>query len=230
MLDPRHPFFPTFERLMTEAAAQTPVYDLGTSSRFAKEVGLVRHLFDEASYRAGGYHPDMTLGPSSCDFDCDVQNLSRIADSEAGCVLSISVLEHVLNPHQAVREMCRVLRPGGLAIVSVPFFVAYHGKSGRDMNPVYVRGTDLQADSSHTGYGDFWRFTHEGLALMFAEAGFSRVEVYPVDGWLISRLELLGLYQRLARVPLVRTLIHKLDRPQLGRMSTMHFVRAERAV
>lgn len=214
---------------MAEAAARMPVYDLGTSARFAKEVGLVRHLFDEAAYRAGGYKPDMTLGASSCDFDCDIQDLSGIADGEAGSVLCISVLEHVLDPHAAIREMCRILRPGGLAIVSVPFFVAYHGKSRRDVNPVYTRGNDGQTDSSHGGYGDFWRFTHEGLALMFAEAGFSRVDVYPIDGWLISRLEMLGLYRRLARVPVLRTLINKIDRVQLGRTTTMHFVRAEKA-
>jgi len=213
---------------MAEASAQTPVYDLGTSARFAKEVGLVRHLFDESTYRAGGYRPDMTLGSSSCDFDCDIQNLSGIADGEAGSVLSISVLEHVLDPHRAVREMCRILRPGGLAIVSVPFFVAYHGKSGRDVNPVYVRGSNCQTDSSHTGYGDFWRFTHEGLALMFSEAGFSRVDVYPIDGWLIGRLEVLGLYRRLASLSVLRKLIHKLDQPRLGRTTTMHYIRAEK--
>lgn len=228
MLDRRHPFFPTFERLMTEAAALIPVYDLGTGARFAKEVGLVRHLFDETAYHAGGYRPDMALGAANCDFDCDIQNLSGIADGEAGSVLSISVLEHVLDPQAAVREMCRILRPGGLAIVSVPFFVAYHGKSGRDANPVYERGSDWQTDSSHAGYGDFWRFTHEGLALMFAEAGFSRVDVYPIDGWLISRLEVLGLYRCLTRLPVLRTLIHKFDRPRLGRSATMHFVRAEK--
>lgn len=122
-----------------------------------------------------------------------------------------------------------ILRPAGQAIFSVPFFVSYHGKSGRDANPVYERDSDWQTDPSHAGYGDFWHFTHEGLALMSAEAGFSRVDVYPIDGWLISRLQVLGLYQRLARVPLVRTL-YKIDRPQLGRMTTMHFVRAEKAI
>ena len=64
---------------MTEAAALTPVYDLGTGARFAKEVGLVRHLFDETAYHAGGYRPDMALGAANCDFDCDIQNLSGIA-------------------------------------------------------------------------------------------------------------------------------------------------------
>jgi SAM-dependent methyltransferase len=213
---------------MVEAAARTPVYDLGTSARFAKEVGLVSHLFDESSYRAGGYRPDMTLGTSRCDFDCDVQDLSGIADGTAGSVLSISVLEHVLDPRQAVREMWRILRPGGLAVVSVPFFVSYHGKSDCVVNPVYVRGSARQVDSSHAGYGDYWRFTHEGLALLFGEAGFSTVEVFPIDGWLISRLEALGLYVHLSRIPLVRKLIGRYDHPKLGRMASMHFVRAEK--
>lgn len=228
MLDFRHPFFPTFERLMAEAAARSPVYDLGTSARFAKEVGLVRQLFNESSYRAGGYRPDLSLGAMACDFDCDIQNLSGIADGEAGSVLCLSVLEHVLYPEKAVREIGRILRPGGLAIVSVPFFAAYHGKSSRDASPVYERSMGWQSDSSHGGYGDFWRFTHEGLAFLFAEAGFSRVDVFPIDGWLISRLQVLGLYHRLHRLPFLPGLMARLDRPRLGRSTTMHFVRAEK--
>lgn len=229
MLDVHHPFFPTFEHLVAEVAARDPVYDLGTSARFAKEVGLVRHLFDANNYRAGGYQPDFNIGRDACDFHCDIQNMSEIGNSEAGSVLCISVLEHVLDPHAAIREIFRILRPGGVALVSVPFFVAYHGKSGRDVNPVYDHRRNWQIDSSHDGYGDFWRFTHEGLGLMFAQAGFSRVDVHPIDGWLISRLELLGFYRRLARLPMLRSLIHKLDRPRLGRTTTMHFVRAEKA-
>jgi len=228
VLDARHPFFPTFVRLMSEAATMRPVYDLGTSARFAKEVGLVRHLFDEANYRAGGYRPDLNLGDQACDFDCDIQNLSGIADGEAGSVLCLSVLEHVLYPERTVREIGRILRPGGLAIVSVPFFAAYHGKSGRDANSIYECSKGWQTDSSHGGYGDFWRFTHEGFAFLFAEAGFSRVDVFPIDGWLISRLQVLGLYYRLRRLPFLPGLMARLDRPRLGRSTTMHFVRAEK--
>jgi SAM-dependent methyltransferase len=228
VLDHRHPFFLVFLRLMAEAANRTPVYDLGTSARFAKEVGLVRHLFDERNYFAGGFRPDFSVA-NACDFDCDIQNLTNLPDGQAGSVLCLSVLEHVVEPQRAIREMYRILRPGGLAIVSAPFYVSYHGKSRRDINPVYSSERDFTIDSSHSGYGDFWRFTHEGLALMFAKAGFSRVDVYPIDGWLISRLEILGLYRRFVRLPFLRSLIHKLDRPRLGRMTTIHFVRAEKA-
>ena len=120
MLDLRHPFFPAFERLMTEAATHAPVYDLGTSSRFAKEVGLVRHLFDKENYRAGGYRPDLSLGVDACDFDCDIQQLSGIADGEAGSVLCISVLEHLWEPAVTLAEFYRVLKPGGQCLINVP--------------------------------------------------------------------------------------------------------------
>lgn len=155
VLDSRHPFFSKFVSLMRKAAAKPPVSDLGTSSRFAKEVGLVRHLFDEAQYFAGRLRPDMSLGHESCDLDRDI-------------------------------------------------------------------------DSSHATYGDFWRPTHEGLALMFGDAGFRRVDVFPVVSRVISRLQLLGIYPSVARIPGVRQLISRLDRPQLGRTTSLHFVRAEK--
>jgi SAM-dependent methyltransferase len=228
MLDPRHPFFPTFARLMAEAAARAPTYDLGTSGRFTKEMGLVRHLFDETQYKAGGYRPDSDAGPDGCDFQCDLQAMTGIADGEAGSVVSLSVLEHVVDPDRAVREIARILRPGGVAIVSVPFMYNYHGKSNRKTNPLYRRGADWDVDSSHGGYGDFWRMTHEGLALMFAQAGFARVDVLPIEGPLLAFLQVSGLYHRLCRLPGMAGLLARLDRGGLGRLTTMHFVRAEK--
>lgn len=213
---------------MSEAASHTPVYDLGTSSRFAKEIGLVRHLFEEHQYFAGGFRPDASLGSDSCDLDCDLQNLESVGSCTVGSVICLSVLEHVIRPELALSEIFRVLKPGGIAVISVPFFTAYHGKTQILANPVYLRGQGGVIDSGHESYGDFWRPTHEGLALMFGKLGFSRVDIFPVDGRLISRLQLLGIYSFLAKIPGVRQIISKLDRPQLGRMTTLHFVRAEK--
>ncbi len=49
-----------------------------------------------------------------------------IGDGEIDAVLAVSVLEHVDNPYRVVREIARVLRPGGRAFVWVPFFFAVH--------------------------------------------------------------------------------------------------------
>jgi len=226
MLQKNHPFFPTFEELMRDAATHLPVFDLGTSARFVKEVGLVRHLFKEQEYRAGGYRPDNIGMPGGCDFHCDIEDMRDIPDGCVGSVICMEVLEHVQHPPRAVSEIHRVLKEGGIVIAAAPFLISYHGKAGVSVNPPIDRGRGLELSSRHSSYGDYWRFTHEGLALLFAEAGFARVGVHPVDGWLISRLQMLGLYHRLARLPGVTGLLARLDRPKLGRATTMHYVRA----
>jgi SAM-dependent methyltransferase len=229
MLTREHPFFPKFEELMAEAARNTPVYDLGTSKRFAKEAGLVRHLFDEATYFAGGYDPSSEHGADNCDFHCDIQDMPQIATASAGSVICLEVLEHVEDPERAAAELARILRPGGVLILAVPFMGAYHGKRPPAHNPVYERNAEgLRSDASHSGYGDYWRFTHEGLALRLSRAGFSRVDVFPIDGALLTRLWLLGLGPRLARTPFLMRLLGRFDRPRLGRSTTLHFVRGIR--
>jgi len=228
MLSTTHPFFQCFRELIGELVRCPPTYDLGTNTRFAKEVGLLRHLFDEKNYIAGGYRPDFSIGVDACDFDCDIQVLANVGDCVAGSVLCLSVLEHVTDPQSAVQQIHRILKPGGVAIVSVPFFISYHGKSqlsGPTMKPAEKT---FYVDSGHDSYGDFWRFTHEGLYNLFAVAGFSDVDIYPVDGPVISRLQVLGIYPFLQGVPGLRSLITKLDRPCLGKMTTMHYVRAKK--
>jgi SAM-dependent methyltransferase len=41
-------------------------------------------------------------------------------------ILLTEVLEHVPDPQQALNEICRVMRPGGTAIISVPFMYRIH--------------------------------------------------------------------------------------------------------
>ena len=59
-------------------------------------------------------------------------------------VICTEVLEHTLNPFNAVNEIYRVLKPGGAAFVSTPFNLRIHGP-----------------------LPDCWRFTEYGLREMF---------------------------------------------------------------
>jgi GT2 family glycosyltransferase/SAM-dependent methyltransferase/glycosyltransferase involved in cell wall biosynthesis len=52
----------------------------------------------------------------------DVERLS-FADHSFDLVISNDVLEHVVNPAQALREACRILRPGGVLLIAVPFYL-----------------------------------------------------------------------------------------------------------
>ncbi|HIK39524.1 class I SAM-dependent methyltransferase [Thermoleptolyngbya sp. M55_K2018_002] len=49
-----------------------------------------------------------------------------LGDSEVDIVLCNQVLEHVLDPSQAMREMARILKPGGYFIGSVPHVSPVH--------------------------------------------------------------------------------------------------------
>jgi SAM-dependent methyltransferase len=75
-----------------------------------------------------------------------------IEDGSFDHALCLSVLEHVRDPYQVVRETFRVLRPGGEVFAWVPFTFAVHGF------PI-----------------DVTRFTREGLMVVFEEAGFEVV-------------------------------------------------------
>jgi uncharacterized protein YbaR (Trm112 family) len=72
-----------------------------------------------------------------------------VADASQDFVLCEHVLEHVLDPLVASREIERVLRPGGIALIKVPFNYPWHG-----------------------GFIDFYRFTPAGYL-----AAFRRLEV-----------------------------------------------------
>ena len=71
-----------------------------------------------------------------------------LADASFDLVLCIQVLEHVDDPARAVRELHRVVRPGGRVLV------ATHGTYVFHPSPV-----------------DHWRWTHTGLARLFEENG-----------------------------------------------------------
>jgi SAM-dependent methyltransferase len=66
-----------------------------------------------------------------------------IADNAFDCVFCTGTLEHVRDPRQAVVELRRILRPGGMIYIDVPFIQGYH------------------ADPT-----DYWRFTIDGLRVL----------------------------------------------------------------
>ena len=83
-----------------------------------------------------------------------------VPDGSFDLVLCTQVLEHTVDPTQAVRELRRVLAPGGRVLAST------HGVE------VY-----------HPAPEDNWRWTHTGLERLFStSAEWSNVRVTPVGG------------------------------------------------
>lgn len=184
------------------------VADVGTSQRFAKELKPFEHLFRDVDYQAFGFEPAQTFGRYNCDGHQDVLNLSW-PEGHVDAVICLEVLEHVTDPFRAARELVRVLKPGGRLLLSVPFLTGYHGKPGDRHNP------------RHDAFPDFWRFTHEGLALMFRE--LHGVEIVPVDGPLELRLQFLK-FGALLDGKLFRSVLDRLDRPRPGKAASRHLL------
>ena len=55
------------------------------------------------------------------DIVADAQDMSVIPDGSADCVTSVGMLIHCERPEKAVAEMIRILKPGGIFYLSVPF-------------------------------------------------------------------------------------------------------------
>jgi SAM-dependent methyltransferase len=84
---------------------------------------------------------DMRAGPGVDRIE-DLRGL-RLADGEVGTALCLDTLEHCADPLAACRELHRVLRDGGLCVISSVMFFPVHG---------YPQ--------------DYWRFTPSGMALL----------------------------------------------------------------
>ncbi len=97
---------------------------------------------------------DMIPG-KNIDVVCDVEHLA-FPDGSFDTVVSTQVLEHVPRPWRMLQEINRVLKSGGVCMLSAPFLVPYH------------------ADPH-----DYFRYTTEGLRTLMQDSGFEVVECRP---------------------------------------------------
>ena len=100
-----------------------------------------------------------------------VENLP-VPDGSFEVVLCTQVLEHCADPAQAVRELRRVVAPGGRVLAST------HG-----------------VQMYHPSPEDFWRWTHTGLERLFTQNGaWSSVTVRPASGTTACVAMIVSLY------------------------------------
>ena len=107
---------------------------------------------------------DLGVGNGSWDYSklsavADIADLP-FAEATFDAVLQVVVLEHVPRPDKAVREMARVLRRGGRALIVVPLSWEVH-------------------QAPH----DYFRYTSHGLRWLIERAGLTAVSLEPIGGF-----------------------------------------------
>ncbi len=90
------------------------------------------------------------------DLVADAHDMPMVPSGSVDCVVTVSTLEHVRYPQKVVAEIYRILKPGGLLYINVPFIFPFH------------------ADPD-----DFYRFSCNGVNILCEkferlESGFNR--------------------------------------------------------
>jgi len=87
--------------------------------------------------------------------------------------VTFAVWEHLPDPDGSIRDLARVLKPGGVLLLAVPGVFPYHGHAGR--------------------YGDYYRWTAEGVHHL-VDPLFRVEAVEPFGGVALAIATLCGFY------------------------------------
>lgn len=89
----------------------------------------------------------------------DLNSNIPVADNSFDTALCISVLEHLLEPQNALNEIYRILKPGGHLLLTTPWIFPFHGEPN-----------------------DYFRYSRNALEYMFQKSGFDIVSITPTGG------------------------------------------------
>ncbi|MFT6136972.1 MAG: SAM-dependent methyltransferase [Salibacteraceae bacterium] len=147
-------------------------------------------IYNEKVKSSVGLEVESTLhNQSNVDFFYDGVKLP-FNDNEFDVVLSSEVMEHVPDPEKFLSEIYRVLRDGGVAIITVPFLVPLHEQPF-----------------------DFYRYTEYSLKNLVKNANFS-MEYLEVFGdyfsvlitlLIIPHLKFWNFFGKKIRLPILST-------------------------
>jgi 2-polyprenyl-3-methyl-5-hydroxy-6-metoxy-1,4-benzoquinol methylase len=138
---------------------------------------LLQDLADQAK-QCLGY--DLIVNPESSKqnvqlFSTDLEESVPLSDETADRVISLAVIEHLNNYQLHVREAWRILKPGGLFILTTP------GPAAKPILEVLAATHLINQDSirDHKRY-----FNKRGLIDLFKEVGFEDVKFKHFQGGL----------------------------------------------
>jgi SAM-dependent methyltransferase len=121
-----------------------------------------RGLFEHARYETADFMAVKQKRYAQPDYVCDLAQIP-VGDARFDHVLLTQVLEHLPEPATVLRELHRVLKPGGTLWLTAPFFYAEHERPY-----------------------DFFRYTRYGLRHLLDQTGFEVREIAWLEGYLAT--------------------------------------------
>jgi SAM-dependent methyltransferase len=126
--------------------------------------------------------------PSSPDvtYQSDIQNMSVIKDETYDCAICLEVLEHIPDVNRALSEINRIIKRGGIIIISVPHLSRLHDQPN-----------------------DYYRFTKYGIEHLLRANGFEVIElhhkggIFTFLGHQISTLILCSVW----KIPIIKNIV-----------------------
>ena len=129
------------------------VLSIGAGIDSDRQGGFYRDYFPEAvSYTTSEVSDDY-----GCDLVLDVRSMPQINDRNYDCVYCSGVLEHVDDYHSGLAEMTRILKPGGIFLLGLPY-----------------------RQAPHLVPHDYWRFTEYGIRFLLRNS-FDILDLTAVD-------------------------------------------------
>lgn len=148
------------ERFVERAARSAPagalVLDAGAGD------ALYRDHFAHTRYETADFKQVDKRYATDITYVCDLAQVP-VEDDRFDMVVMTQVLEHLPAPVEVLREMHRILKPGGSIWASCPLFYEEHEQPY-----------------------DFYRYTQFALRRMFGEAGFQEPDIDWLEGYLAT--------------------------------------------
>jgi SAM-dependent methyltransferase len=151
-------------KVLDVGAGEAPYRDIFNNCEYhTLDLGVGESEWDysELTYKASVY--DMPIENNTYDY-----------------VLASQLFEHLAEPKEAMKEVYRILKPGGELFITVPFH-----------------------QNEHQTPHDYYRYTSFGLKYILKESGFENMEIKPMGGrytrWAIETPNIGSFLPRLRR-------------------------------
>jgi SAM-dependent methyltransferase len=115
--------------------------------------GTLKPIFDQENWNYTGY--DLSEGKNVDHVLSSPYNWPEIDDGFFDVVISTQVVEHVQHPWRWIKEVARIVKPGGLIYICTPNTIHFHEY------PI-----------------DCFRVWPDGMRGLFQEAGIAEIECY----------------------------------------------------